>query len=74
MNEQLNGIDTRVRVLEEKVSDMEKGVAVVGAEFINLKDDLREIKSGITWVQRLILGSLVSGVLYFIISGGISVV
>tara|TARA_R110000744_G_scaffold294914_1_gene405034 strand:- start:923 stop:1147 length:225 start_codon:yes stop_codon:yes gene_type:complete len=74
MNEQLNGIDTRVRVLEEKVSDMEKGVAVVGAEFINLKDDLREIKSGITWVQRLILGSLVSGILYFIISGGISVV
>jgi archaellum component FlaC len=74
MNEQLNGINTRVRVLEEKVSDMEKGVAVVGAEFINLKDDLREIKSGITWVQRLILGSLVSGILYFIISGGISVV
>tara|TARA_R110000772_G_scaffold92916_2_gene189979 strand:+ start:353 stop:577 length:225 start_codon:yes stop_codon:yes gene_type:complete len=74
MNEQLNGIDTRVRVLEEKVSDMEKGVAVVGAEFVNLKDDLREIKSGITWVQRLILGSLVSGILYFIISGGISVV
>jgi archaellum component FlaC len=74
MNEQLNGLDTRVRVLEEKVSDMEKGVAVVGAEFINLKDDLREIKSGITWVQRLILGSLVSGILYFIISGGISVV
>ena len=74
MNEQLNGIDTRVRVLEEKVSDMEKGVAVVGAEFVNLKDDLREIKSGITWVQRLILGSLVSGILYFIISGGISTV
>tara|TARA_R110000796_G_scaffold4202_1_gene15909 strand:- start:254 stop:478 length:225 start_codon:yes stop_codon:yes gene_type:complete len=74
MNEQLNGIDTRVRVLEEKVSDMEKGVAVVGAEFVNLKDDLREIKSGITWVQRLILGSLVSGILYFIISGGISIV
>jgi hypothetical protein len=74
MSDELSGLSARVRVLEGKMSDIESGVAVIGSEFLNLKTDLKDIKDAISWVNRLIIGTLVTGIIYFVISGGLLVV
>jgi hypothetical protein len=55
--------DDRLRVVETQIAVHERDIQGV-------KDDLRVIKSNTTWLLRLIVGSLVFGVLGLLIKGG----
>ena len=70
MSDELSGLSARVRVLEGKMSDIESGVAVIGSEFVNLKEDLKDIKDGISWVIKLIIGTVLLAIIGAVWSSG----
>jgi hypothetical protein len=70
MHDELSGLSARVRVLEGKMSDIESGVAVIGSEFLNLKEDLKDIKDGISWVIKLIIGAVILAIIGAVLSSG----
>jgi hypothetical protein len=70
MHDELSGLSARVRVLEGKMSDIESGVAVIGSEFVNLKEDLKDIKDGISWVIKLIIGAVLLAIIGAVWSSG----
>tara|TARA_R110000823_G_scaffold201971_1_gene332898 strand:+ start:340 stop:561 length:222 start_codon:yes stop_codon:yes gene_type:complete len=70
MSDELSGLSARVRVLEGKMSDIESGVAVIGSEFVNLKEDLKDIKDGISWVIKLIIGAVLLAIIGAVWSSG----
>jgi|TARA_R110001632_G_scaffold200366_1_gene323018 hypothetical protein len=70
MHDELSGLSARVRVLEGKMSDIESGVAVIGTEFVNLKEDLKDIKDGISWVIKLIIGAVLLAIIGAVWSSG----
>ena len=70
MSDELSGLSARVRVLEGKMSDIESGVAVIGTEFVNLKEDLKDIKDGISWVIKLIIGAVLLAIIGAVWSSG----
>jgi hypothetical protein len=63
--------------LEERMNDVEKRVAIVESasavhtsESTSIKSDLKDIKDSLTWVTRLIIGSLILAIVAFIVAGG----
>ena len=70
MSDELSGLSARVSVLEGKMSDIESGVAVIGSEFVNLKEDLKDIKDGISWVIKLIIGAVLLAIIGAVWSSG----
>jgi hypothetical protein len=70
MSDELSGLSARVRVLEGKMSDIESGVAVIGSEFLNLKGDLKDIKGGVYWVIKLIIGAVLLAIVSAVWSSG----
>ena len=70
MHDELSGLSARVRVLEGKMSDIESGVAVIGTEFVNVKEDLKDIKDGISWVIKLIIGAVLLAIIGAVWSSG----
>ena len=70
MSDELSGLSARVSVLEGKMSDIESGVAVIGTEFVNLKEDLKDIKDGISWVIKLIIGAVLLAIIGAVWSSG----
>jgi hypothetical protein len=42
-------------------------------QFRGIKDDLKTIKTNLSWIVKLIIGGIVMGVVAFLISGGFKV-
>jgi len=59
--------------LYARIVKIERDVAIMGVEFLSIKNDLKDIKDSLTWVTRLIIGALILAVISFIVSGGISI-
>lgn len=66
-------------MMEERVNELEKKVQRL--ELTNVRQEvnqeniikaLAKIESNQTWLVRLILGTIVTGILVFIIGGGVS--
>ena len=51
---------------------LDRSQAVTNAEFMQIKEGLKEIKGSLTWVTRIILSSLVLAFMAFIVGGGLS--
>jgi hypothetical protein len=65
---------TKMSTLEGRIAEIEKTIAVTSVEFISVKNDLKDIKDGLSWVTRLIIGALILAVLAFVFGGGLRVV
>jgi hypothetical protein len=65
---------TKMSTLEGRIAEIEKTIAVTSVEFISVKNDLKDITDGLSWVTRLIIGALILAVLAFVFGGGLRVV
>ena len=58
---------------EARITKLEVHSAAETVRSQNIELSLGEIKSGITWITRLIIGGIVAGAVAFLISGGFNV-
>lgn len=56
-----------------RLSSLESHVAVATERDRHIQQSLSDIKGGVTWITRLVLGGIVMGALAFLIAGGFSV-
>lgn len=72
MPEDLDKISDKLYQLETRVTAIERAQAVAAVEFAQIKEGISDIKGGITWVTRLIIGALAVALLGWVIGGGIA--
>lgn len=72
----VHSLETKVEKLADldiRVSQVEKAQAVNHVEYTQIREDIKDIKSLVTWVTRLIIGSLILAVLTFLYGGGLAI-
>lgn len=70
---QLSHAHQRLDAHETRITRLEIHTAGEAVRNQNFESSLKEIKSGISWITRLIIGGIVAGVVAFIINGGLNV-
>lgn len=65
-------LEKKVYALETRITLVEKNQAVSHVEFSQIKSDLKEIKSSLGWVSKLIISALLLALITFIVGGGIA--
>jgi hypothetical protein len=65
--------ETRLTALEQWKGQRDIADAVREEQFRGIKDDLKTIKTNLSWIVKLIIGGIVMGVVAFLISGGFKV-
>lgn len=58
---------------EHRLRNLEVDAAKAAVQSANIDDRLSEIQSGVTWLNRLVIGGIVGGIVAFIIAGGLNV-
>lgn len=66
---EVNGIITRLTVVEQLMKDRQERT---DKEIAEIKSSLKEINRNTTWLVRLIIGSIISGFLLWVINGGMA--
>jgi len=66
---EVNGIITRLTVVEQLMKDRQERT---DKEIAEIKSALKEINRNTTWLVRLIIGSIISGFLLWVINGGMA--
>jgi len=64
-------VEHRIEKLEADVSELKTRMAVAESNIKDIREDITSIKSNTTWILRLIIGAIVTGVLGLLIKGGI---
>lgn len=64
-------MDGRVQKLEEDMVDVKTRLAVAESNIKDMREDIHAIKSNTTWILRIIVGAIVTGILGLLIKGGI---
>lgn len=70
MEDRINRIDVEVKSHAERIGQLEIRQAVAEAGIKELKDDIGAIKNDTRWILRLIIGTMVTG----LIGGAVSLV
>lgn len=52
----------RIDSLEDRVGKIEERMAVAENDIKDIKEDLKQIKDNTTWILRLLIGGIVTGV------------
>ena len=64
---------SRLDALETRTTKLEIHSAGETVRSQNIEKSLTEIQSGITWINRLVIGGIILGAVGFMISGGFNV-
>lgn len=72
VSESLNRAHSRLDKHEGRIHQLELNEAGMAEWRLTATAKLDGIQSGITWVLRLVLGGLITGILTFIIAGGLN--
>ena len=68
----IDGIEGRMLTQEEKLVAHQTSIAVIGQRLQSIEKDVHEMKSGITWVIRLLIGALLLALINFGVDGGLA--
>jgi tetrahydromethanopterin S-methyltransferase subunit B len=71
MEELVKKLQEEVAALEKKVNDMITRLAVAETNIKEIYKTLDKINSNTTWILRIIIGTIVGGLLALLIKGGI---
>lgn len=63
MEDKINRLDAEVRNHAERINKLEVRQAVAEAGIAELKNDISAIKSDTRWILRLIIGTMVTGII-----------
>ena len=67
----ISSINLEIDKLDTKLNNLDRSTAVSNSEFSKLKTDITEIKGGVGWAVKLIIGALIVALVGFIVKGGI---
>jgi hypothetical protein len=78
VHQRVDAHEQRLMSQETRVTRLEVDAAAQAAAQVvrdeNIDRRLTEIHSGITWVTRLVIGGILTGIIAFVIAGGLNVV
>lgn len=64
-------MDDRVTKLEHDMVDVKTRLAVAESNIKDMREDIHTIKGNTTWILRIIIGAIISGLLGLLLKGGI---
>ena len=56
---------------EDRITSLETRVAVAESNIKDVKEDISSIKNNTTWILRIIIGVLITGLLGLLLKGGV---
>lgn len=56
-----------------RLKSLETNVAVSAERYGTIQQSLNEIKDGVRWYTRLVLGGIIGGIVAFLVAGGFNV-
>lgn len=71
--EQLAIAHRRLDAHDSRINKIEVSAAGEAVRSQNIEEALTEIKSGITWITRLVIGGIIAGIITFALAGGFNV-
>lgn len=71
--ERINEAHRRLDRHDGRIGQLETDRAVSKVQYDNIVKSLDKISGTMTWLNRLIVGSILTGIVAFIISGGLNV-
>lgn len=73
MEERVKRLEAQSLAVEHRVQALETAKAVEEVHYGNLSNRLVSIEDTLKWLVRLIIGALVTALLYFVIAGGMNI-
>lgn len=73
LNERLRDAHSRLDRHDGRLSALETHTAAEAVRAQNIEQSLEDIKGGITWITRLVLGAIILGAVGFALAGGFNV-
>ncbi|MBA2872429.1 putative nucleic acid-binding Zn-ribbon protein [Anoxybacillus calidus] len=64
-------MEQRVAKLEADMVDVKTRLAVAESNIKDMREDISAIKNNTTWILRIILGAIITGLLGLLVKGGI---
>lgn len=71
--ERISQAHLRLDAHDGRLTSLETHAAVSAERSQHIQSSLTDIKAGITWIARLVIGGIVMGAIGFLISGGFNV-
>nr|WP_281363467.1 hemolysin XhlA family protein [Anoxybacillus calidus] len=71
MIERCDSMEQRVAKLEADMVDVKTRLAVAESNIKDMREDISAIKNNTTWILRIILGAIITGLLGLLVKGGI---
>lgn len=65
--------ETRIDNHDKRITDLERNQAVSNERQLGMQASLMKIDSNTTWLVRLVIGTIIAGILAFYLKGGFSV-
>ncbi|WP_343046515.1 hemolysin XhlA family protein [[Anoxybacillus] calidus] len=69
--ERCDSMEQRVAKLEADMVDVKTRLAVAESNIKDMREDISAIKNNTTWILRIILGAIITGLLGLLVKGGI---
>ncbi|QBK26759.1 hemolysin XhlA family protein [Ureibacillus thermophilus] len=63
-------MEQRVSNLEKDMTDVKTRLAVAEAGLKDMKEDMQSIKNNTTWILRIIIGAIITGLLGLLLTNG----
>jgi predicted nucleic acid-binding Zn-ribbon protein len=64
-------MEQRIEKLEADMVDIKTRLAVAESNIKDMREDISAIKNNTTWILRIILGAIITGLLGLLVKGGI---
>ncbi|WP_203364741.1 hemolysin XhlA family protein [Bacillus sp. REN10] len=64
-------MEERVQKLEDNMLEVKTRLSVAEPNIKDVKEDISSIKDNTTWILRLIVGAIVTGLIGLLLKGGI---
>lgn len=69
--QRLSALELKCGAIDVRLRDLETNDAVANERQKQVLRDLSEVKSTLTWLNRLMIGGIVLGIITFIVKGGL---
>jgi Haemolysin XhlA len=64
-------MEQRIEKLEADMVDIKTRLAVAESNIKDMREDIAAIKNNTTWILRIILGAIITGLLGLLVKGGV---
>lgn len=71
--ERINSAHKRLDDHDGRLKSLETNVAVSAERYGHIQTSLTEIKDGVRWYTRLVMGGILGGIVAFLLAGGFNV-